>query len=92
MDGKPYLRKVDVASYDDYDELAEALSEMFCYCSISKLAAMLREINQKPTRIDDACVYNKPRGGLKLKKNCAFYFISCGADGHVWRPGACHGV
>ncbi|CAD6207649.1 unnamed protein product [Miscanthus lutarioriparius] len=34
MDGKPYLRKVDVASYDDYDELAEALSEMFCYCSI----------------------------------------------------------
>ncbi|WVZ65651.1 hypothetical protein U9M48_014979 [Paspalum notatum var. saurae] len=34
MDGTPYLRKVDVAAYDDYGELVEALNEMFCCCSI----------------------------------------------------------
>ncbi|GJN34443.1 hypothetical protein PR202_gb23102 [Eleusine coracana subsp. coracana] len=34
MDGTPYLRKVDVAAYDDYDELVEALNEMFCCASI----------------------------------------------------------
>ncbi|KAJ1290533.1 hypothetical protein BS78_02G251400 [Paspalum vaginatum] len=34
MDGTPYLRKVDVAAYDDYRELVEALNEMFCCCSI----------------------------------------------------------
>jgi len=39
MDGMPYLRKVDVAAYDDYGELVEALNEMFCCCSIGKLAA-----------------------------------------------------
>ena len=39
MDGTPYLRKVDVTAYDDYGELVEALNEMFCCCSIGKLAA-----------------------------------------------------
>ncbi|PWZ15957.1 Auxin-responsive protein IAA26 [Zea mays] len=34
MDGTPYLRKVDVAAYDDYGELVEALNELFCCCSI----------------------------------------------------------
>ncbi|KAL6601319.1 hypothetical protein ACP70R_007200 [Stipagrostis hirtigluma subsp. patula] len=34
MDGTPYLRKVDVAAYDDYGELVEALNEMFCCASI----------------------------------------------------------
>ena len=38
MDGTPYLRKVDVAAYDDYGELVEALNELFCCCSIGKLA------------------------------------------------------
>jgi hypothetical protein len=37
MDGTPYLRKVDVAAYDDYGELVEALNEMFCCASIGKL-------------------------------------------------------
>lgn len=36
MDGTPYLRKVDVAAYDDYGELVEALNELFCCCSIGK--------------------------------------------------------
>ena len=45
MDGTPYLRKVDVAAYDDYGELVEALNELFCCCSIGKLAAMLCEID-----------------------------------------------
>ncbi|CAN6198651.1 unnamed protein product [Urochloa humidicola] len=34
MDGTLYLRKVDVAAYDDYAELVEALNELFCCCSI----------------------------------------------------------
>jgi auxin-responsive protein IAA len=38
MDGTPYLRKVDVAAYDDYGELVEALNELFCCCSIGKLS------------------------------------------------------
>jgi hypothetical protein len=41
MDGTPYLRKVDVAAYDDYGELVEALNELFCCCSIGKLAVLL---------------------------------------------------
>lgn len=41
MDGTPYLRKVDVAAYDDYGELVEALNEMFCCCSIGKAATAL---------------------------------------------------
>jgi auxin-responsive protein IAA len=38
MDGTPYLRKVDVAAYDDYGVLVEALNEMFCCASIGKLS------------------------------------------------------
>lgn len=34
MDGTPYLRKVDVAAYADYDELLEELNAMFHCCSI----------------------------------------------------------
>lgn len=41
MDGTPYLRKVDVAAYDDYGELVEALNEMFCCASIGKLFSEL---------------------------------------------------
>ncbi|KAK1601005.1 hypothetical protein QYE76_018345 [Lolium multiflorum] len=34
MDGTPYLRKVDVASYGDYLELLQELNAMFFCCSI----------------------------------------------------------
>ena len=38
MDGTPYLRKVDVAAYDDYVELVQELNAMFFCCSIGKQA------------------------------------------------------
>jgi auxin-responsive protein IAA len=50
MDGTPYLRKVDVAAYDDYDELVEALNEMFCCASIGKRASRCRRVLAWPAR------------------------------------------
>lgn len=47
MDGTPYLRKVDVAAYDDYGELVEALNELFCCCSIGKLPRALLSLEHK---------------------------------------------
>uniref|UniRef100_A0ACD5Y2W7 Uncharacterized protein n=2 Tax=Avena sativa TaxID=4498 RepID=A0ACD5Y2W7_AVESA len=34
MDGTPYLRKLDVAAYEDYLELVQELNAMFFCCSI----------------------------------------------------------
>jgi hypothetical protein len=88
MDGTPYLRKVDVAAYDDYGELVEALNELFCCCSIGKLAAMLCEIDQTFFLAYISHVLEE----WKLKENCVFCFVSCRADGRVRRLGARRGV
>jgi hypothetical protein len=63
MDGTPYLRKVDVAAYDDYGELVEALNEMFCCASIG---ACTVEIDQAVKINADGCIcitsVNKEKG------------------------------
>jgi hypothetical protein len=70
MDGTPYLRKVDVAAYDDYGELVEALNELFCCCSIGKLAAMLCEIDQDVL----SCIYKPRTGRMETEGELRFLF------------------
>jgi auxin-responsive protein IAA len=78
MDGTPYLRKVDVAAYDDYLELLQELNAMFFCCSIGKPASLsaVRPCSSDPV------------------KSCALmpHVYICRSDGRVRRVGACRGV
>jgi auxin-responsive protein IAA len=79
MDGTPYLRKVDVASYGDYLELLQELNAMFFCCSIGKPASASETHGQCP---DDA-------------KICSLMSVNvcmCRADGRVRGMGARRGV
>ncbi|KAI7989459.1 Auxin-responsive protein IAA15 [Camellia lanceoleosa] len=56
VDGAPYLRKVDLAAYDDYQDLLMELKKMFaCFANTSdegKLMDMMRGIEYVPTYED----------------------------------------
>lgn len=41
MDGAPYLRKVDLKTYDNYKELSSALEKMFSCFTIGEICLYL---------------------------------------------------